>query len=310
MSRQPTSAAASEMLQAADLATLRSHPITGPILDQPQLREAIALSKLSHRTPGLQMWTGDPGVGKTVAAEQLAYECNRDADARLKGSYRAFYFVTGGDVERSTGRQMKRGIYTVYEQMIGELSSGELRTRSETALAEEIVHHAKLINTQLIIIDEAGTKSASEIRGLALLSDIARQREFPLSLLLVGMDDLAAKMGSLDVLRSRTRVIVGFQSWEQEEALSFILARSSLIEEAYGRRDPGIALMLTAMLKHTQCRPREIETLLPEVDKRLARHGDALRAIEDVLGWRREASAAALAQSMMYSQRRGRTVRV
>lgn len=310
MSRNRTHAPCEDQLEAADIKTLRSHPITGPILDQRQLREAIALSKLSHRTPGLQMWTGDPGVGKTIAAEQLAYECNRDADAQRPGSYRAFYFVTGGDVERSMGRQMKSGIYTVYEQMLGELTGGELRSRSETSLAEEIVHHVRLTNTQLIIVDEAGTKSASEIRGLALISDVARRNEFPVSLLLVGMDDLAAKMSSLEVIKSRTRVTVAFQRWEEEEALSFILARSQLIADAYAGRTSGLPLMLQSILKFTQCRPREIETLLPEIDKRLARHGDPVRTIEDVLGWRQDASAVALAQAMAYRQRRGRPVGV
>ncbi len=290
--------------EPASIATIRSHPVTGPILDHHQLRQAIKITRLSHRTPGLQMWTGAPGVGKTVAAEQLALECNQEADEGVEGAYRAHYFHTGGDVDRTSGRQMKRGIYTAYEQLVDELSSGELRQRSETSLATEIVEHVRLTNTQLLIIDEAGTKTAPEIRGLALISDIAREKCFPFSILLVGMDDLAAKMTSLPVLTSRTRSMQTFRSWAQKDALAYIMSRAPILAGLYAEKCPGTNTLLQIVLRETKCAPRDIETLLPEIEKRLSKRPNPKKVIEAILWWRNESRERALGQAAEYQSRR------
>jgi hypothetical protein len=292
--------------EPADITTLRVHPVTGPILNQTQLRQAITLTKLAHRTPGIQMWTGDPGVGKTVAAEQLTVECNAEADQRMPGCYRAHYFMTGGDVDHGSGRQMKRGIYTAYEELVDELSSGELRQRSEKSLAEEIVEVVRLTNTQLLVVDEAGTKTAAEIRGLALISDIARQHGFPFSVLLVGMDDLAAKMMSLAVLKSRKRLTHTFRSWDEAESLAWLLTRSASIRCHYEVKTRGIMFMIQTLFRETGYRLREIDTLVPEIEMRLAKRPDPAAVIRHILEWRQEEEEVAMAQSTAYTERRRR----
>jgi DNA transposition AAA+ family ATPase len=298
-------AAPSEAAMAAPaLEVLRRHALDGPVLDHPQLRRVLCLAKLAHRTPGLQVWTGPSGVGKTVTAEQLEFECNREADEEKPGAYRARYFITGGDVEASSGRQMKRGVYCAYEQMVEELTAAELRQRTETSLATDVVEEARLMNTQLIIVDEAGTKTAAEIRGLALICDIARREGWPLSVILVGMDDLAEKATSLHVLQSRTRLTATFEPWDDQECRAYIMSREGLAAALFAAGGAGSDGLLKDLVQYTGGRLRELQTLLPEIEHRLTKGRAPDDAIEKILKWRKDAGEQALKQAKEYSERR------
>jgi hypothetical protein len=74
-------------------------PLVGRIIEHSQLRPFLTITRLQLKTPGLQVWTGNPGLGKTIAAQQLVAECNRGADAGEQGAYRAEMFATAGDVD-------------------------------------------------------------------------------------------------------------------------------------------------------------------------------------------------------------------
>ncbi len=294
------------LLHMEPLPELRLHASDGVILEHAQLRSAIKLAKVMHATtPGLQVWTGDAGVGKTVAAEQLALECNAAADAGKPGAYRAQYFLTGGDVDHTSQRFMKKGIYCVYECVVDELSRGELTRRTERALATDIVEQIRLTNLQLLIIDEAGTKNSAEIRGLALIYDIARQHHWPLTLLLVGMDDLAHKVRGLPVLESRVRATRVFHEWSVNECASFLASRSEAIRERLQGGGADVQAAIRLLVAETGGRLRALHTLLAEVDGRLRARASAklLDVVEDVIDWRAETAERAAAQAAEYRER-------
>jgi hypothetical protein len=70
---------------------------------------------------------------------------------------------------------MKRGIYTVFESVVKEsLSPTDYRSCNEGELAKMIVEHCQLMGIQLIVMDEAGTKTEAEIRGIAYIIDGGR----------------------------------------------------------------------------------------------------------------------------------------
>jgi len=287
------------------LPVLRIYEADGAILDHRQLRDRISLAKIAHRTPGLQVWTGPAGVGKTVTAEQLAYECNADADAGKPHAYRAFYFMSGGDVDHSSQRQMKRGVYCVYEQLIEELTTAQLRQRSELSLAMDVVEEARAQGIQLLIIDEAGTKTGAEIRGLAYLYDVARQAHWPLTILLVGMDDLAAKVTALPVLTSRVRTMCVFLPWDDAGCLAYLSSRSPVLAGEMAVDRPVQRKAFETLIRATGRRLRELQTLVPEIEVRmgLKNAGSLLDVVTTVIGWRRDAATEAVAQACAYRDR-------
>ena len=88
------------------MAVLRTAPANGPIFNHDELRTAITQVLRVHSgdpgennaAPGLHVWTGEPGFGKSMAAEQFEVECNDAADAGKAGAFRAKYCVAIGDV--------------------------------------------------------------------------------------------------------------------------------------------------------------------------------------------------------------------
>lgn len=297
----------------SELAVLRVDPVEGPVLDHPQLREAIACARLQHATPGLQVWTGPPGVGKTMAAQQLEIECNAAAGAGKEGAYRAHYFATGGEVTHGTTRQMKRGLQSAYEQLLEEeLSPADLRRMTEESMARDVIEEARLRNLQLLIVDEAGTKTQAEIRGLAMLSDQGRRRNWPFTVLLVGMDDLATKVDGLPVIRSRDRRLSMFRPWSAEDILAFMFGRAPTFATRAHEGALGVGHVLRRAMEHANGSPREVETLLPELEVRLQKGRGLAEAIDTILEVRSEdrEDALAFARAQVEDQRKQRRARM
>jgi hypothetical protein len=270
----------------ASLKVLRTDPVYGEILDHGHLRGPIKLAKLTHQAPGVQVWVGHAGVGKTITARQLVHELNA-AFAAKSGTYRAFYTMMGGDVDHASQRQMKRGIYALWCAVMNDtLSGGELRQRQERDLAMEIVDQLRLDRVQVLVVDEAGTKNEKEIRGLSLVCDLAGEMEWPLTLLLVGMDDLAHKVDSIPALVSRRRYVHVFTPWDAAACLTFMTHRSPAFKARVAAGDAEVPGALHAIMKLAGGRLREIESLLPELDVRLKPQASLKEVVAMIIDWR------------------------
>jgi hypothetical protein len=66
----------------------------------------------------------------------------------------------------------------------------------------------------MVLVDEAGTLSLEAIRGMVLVGNIARNMNYPLSLVFIGMDDLPTKVEHLPQVDRR------FVEWCYFEAYS------------------------------------------------------------------------------------------
>ena len=263
-------------------ALLRVDPILGPIHDCLQLRHAIESVRTLHEgqseipgvrrkkiaVPGLHVWTGPPGLGKSIAAQQLEVELQAEHEAGGAQAYQARWCVAAGDVYQGGTRKMKRGISLLYRTVVDpELSDRDERSKKEGDMVNEIVALSKVDNIQMLMVDEAGTNTPAEIRGFAQVYDAALKAHHKLSIVLVGMDDLAWKVKSLGVLRSRIRSELLFGTWLAHEYLAFVIARSFAMEQAH-RRQPAVCATVTqSLFQYTAGDMRQTEALLPLLDE-------------------------------------------
>lgn len=268
---------------------LTDHPLWGPLIDHDQLRRAIKLTRLDSKLPGIQVWTGEPGVGKTVAAEQLVAECNAAADAGEPEAFRAVYLSTGGDVRHNTTRGMKRGINCVFEGVLKEeLTPSEYRSISERALAEMVVEHVRLLGIRLIVLDEAGTKTQSELRGISYITDVAAEQHWCLSILLVGMDDLADKVDREIATRSRTRRTIMFESWVDSDILAYLKTRPGVIGEQFSAGNAEAEAVASMLFEAVEGDLRELSSYLNELAVRLGNGVPLRRAASNVIEMRQQ----------------------
>lgn len=286
---------------------LGRHPLWGTLINHEQLRRAIKLAQHDCKAPGIQVWTGEPGVGKTVAAEQLVAECNAAADAAEPEAFRAVYLSTGGDVHHNTTRGMKRGINCIFEGVLKEeLTNAEYRSISERALAEMIVEHVRLLNIRLIVLDEAGTKTQSEIRGISYITDVAIERHWCLSILLVGMDDLADKADREIATRSRTRRTTMFTPWSASELFAFLQTRDGVIGEAFARGGSDAEAVATLLCEAVDGDVRSLLTHLNELTLRLENGVPLRRAAMKVIEMRDHMRKQAVAFARGFELRKQR----
>ncbi len=288
---------------------LDDFPAIGPVINHDQLQPNLTLTLMQLAAPGLQVWTGPPGFGKSIAARYLAAKCNRDYDAG-RSTFRAFYFSTGGDVNHNSTRSMKRGIATVFESVLDqELSGPEFRRASELALAEEVIEHLRLMNIQLVIMDEAGTKTEAELRGVAHITNVGIERGWPVTFLLVGMDDLAEKVHRQPAICSRVRRVIVFESWSLADFNAFLVTRGGRVGEAFAKRSTETAKSL-ARLHDAACgAPRVLETFTTELEARLQRGDELLSATESTIQLYALSQEASLAFAREYQQQQLRRAR-
>jgi hypothetical protein len=112
------------------------------------------------------------------------------------------------------------------------------------------------------------------------------------------MDDLAAKMTKLHVLKSPTRLTQSFKPWDEVDCVAYIASRSESVAALLRDGTPGVSVLCSVLVKHTGGRLREIQTLLPEVEVRLQKGRQTRHVVRTVLKWRTEAAASAVKRAL------------
>jgi hypothetical protein len=177
------------------------------IVETGMLREVHQQTLDVHYSPqshgGIVVYTGASRIGKTTAAEELERKINQAYAANDSNAFRARYMYVGGDKRRATQRPMKRGIKSLYTEVIGPLEDRVYWRFTEEGLAAEVVKTLQRKKIQLLFVDEAGTLSADEIRGMVSVWDMSQRARWPFTLILIGMDDLPTKIRKYEQVRNR-----------------------------------------------------------------------------------------------------------
>jgi hypothetical protein len=153
---------------------------------------------------GLVVWTGPSRAGKTMTARWFAGKLE-DACATDARAFRAVHFEAAITPPGNDG--MKRGVQALYSAAISSMSETIYRQRHTEAMAAILVDGMRARNQRIALVDEAGLMSVDALSGLVLVRDVAENEGWPITIVLIGMDDLPTK------LRKRPQVVNRVHEW-------------------------------------------------------------------------------------------------
>jgi type II secretory pathway predicted ATPase ExeA len=187
------------------------------------MKYAAKLTLEAHYNGGLVMWSGGVGRGKTWCAEWMVEELNAQYDPLNPDTFRLKHYEVGR-IPKWSGREEKIALRSLYHATIGPMDEGVYRTFPLEAIAETIVHGLQRIGYQIIFIDEAGRLSLNALDGLVLVSDTAGNMKWPLTIVLIGMDDLPIKIKLNERINSRVHQKVCFEPYKIHETWDLLAA--------------------------------------------------------------------------------------
>ncbi|WP_337171560.1 ATP-binding protein [Gemmatimonas aurantiaca] len=180
------------------------------------LRLATARVLNAHQQHGFIVMSGPPGVGKTTCAHHLVSLINED-DALGVGVQADTFEVSGKRTRPSSHQSVRGPLRELYARYFGTLPSTLFQRDSEHAVTRRVVATLRQRGLQVLLLDEAGTYAAEELRGLSMLLNISREESWPLTVVLIGMDDIAKTVESLPQITSRVVRWIWFEPLNRED---------------------------------------------------------------------------------------------
>lgn len=202
------------------------------------MRDARAKTTRAHAQHApVVVWTGDSDLGKTTTARWLTSHLNEmhGEAPNDERTYRAFHYETG-EIPDGADHGDKRAIRGMYYQVVGTLDEGMYRRSPAHRLAEIVVRSLRRQKIEMVFVDEAGLLSIKALRGMALLCDVAEQKGWPLTIVLIGMDQLPQKVTSRPQLDSRAKRWVFFEEYDEDATWAFL---SELFSEEFVGPEAG-----------------------------------------------------------------------
>ena len=170
---------------------------------------------------GLVVWTGPSRAGKTMTARWFAQKLE-DACATDARGFRAVHFEAAITPTGNDG--MKRGVQALYSAAIAPMSETVYRQRQTESMATILVDGLRARNVRVVLVDEAGLMSTDALNGLVLVRDVAENEGWPVTVVLIGMDDLPTKLAKRPQVASRIHEWCFFQPYSLEETHELLAA--------------------------------------------------------------------------------------
>lgn len=191
-------------------------PVETHVIKTGMIRLAIRRTRAIHHLGGFCVWSGRAGMGKTTAAEQMVKLIEEAYDPENPRAFRAVLYEAGS-VQDWSKHEAKRGIRSLYCGVGCSLDEGVYRSYLPEELAADLVHFLIKMNIQFIFADEAGLLSLSAIRGMVTVSDTARLKRWPLTIILIGMDNLPTMVTKITQVDRRVYDWIYFKPCTIEE---------------------------------------------------------------------------------------------
>jgi hypothetical protein len=172
----------------------------------------------------------------------------------------------------------KRGIRSLYHACIGRLDEGMYRHLPPEDLARQFVHGIRRTGIQIVMVDEAGTLSIGAIRGMVLVRDTAELMDWPLTIVLIGMDDLPIKLTEVPQVEKRCHEWCYFQPYTMDETWTLLAALHPAFA-ALDRKDAGHTELVGFVHQTYGGVPGEIVPFVRKLSIRMREHTDALDLI-------------------------------
>ena len=191
------------------------------IIETPLMTRTAMRTMALHYGSPLVVWTGPSRNGKTVTAKWLRDKINAACDTSPDG-FRAVLFEYGGDTTKG-GNEMKRVIRSVYQATVAKLDEGLYRQSPSEDLALHLVKGLRAKNIQMLMVDEAGLLRVEGLRALVTIRDVAEHQDWPLSIVLIGMDSLPADIGRLPQIQRRVHEWCYFEPYSLEDTYELLI---------------------------------------------------------------------------------------
>jgi hypothetical protein len=183
------------------------------------MREIIRRTLEAHADPGLVVWTGPSRNGKTTTARFLAARVSADADAQVDGAFRGRHMEIAGGGRYAS---QKWGIKHLYWEFAGKVAERVFQKETPRSLALHVVDALRKRRVQMVFVDEAGYLSTEELQGMVLVLDVAREEGWPLTIVLIGMNDLPIKVNNCPQIDGRVVSWSYFEPYGLEDTLDFL----------------------------------------------------------------------------------------
>ncbi|GJG85501.1 hypothetical protein tb265_06820 [Gemmatimonadetes bacterium T265] len=191
-------------------------------VETPLLRRTINRTLDVRDERPFVIWVGPPGNGKTETARALVAELDAAFAQKPEHGFRARHFEVAQDYTGPLGA--KRILRTIHHRVIGRLTDGDARPLGADDLAQQVIDGMMQRHVQILCIDEAGLLSMHALRGLCLLRTEAENRRWPLTVVLIGMDDLPDLVARSPQVYRRVHQWCHFTPYDFEDTWAFLAA--------------------------------------------------------------------------------------
>lgn len=194
-------------------------PVTRKIYMSKLMKEASSRTMSIHKAGAMGVYTGEAGVGKTTTAREIC----RSLEAKFKSENpKAFLglHLQFGRIDQGNGaKRALRSVYAASGLLLDEYDYDRLPSEE---LAAELVEHFRTHRIQVLFADEAGLISPEAIGGLVTLHDVAQYNGWPLTIIFIGMDDLAIKLRRRPQVNRRLKEWIYFKHYNLEDTISLL----------------------------------------------------------------------------------------
>lgn len=176
---------------------------------------------ICHQTRGqFAVMAGRSGAGKTTAATYICSSLTEDCDKKEPHSFRAKHYVSS-DMRAVRADVIERRLLAEFLGKALDISVPvDSRRQSPAMLSSQILVALQQRNIQMVFIDEAGLIPSLGLNVLAnLLNEAGTRYGFPLTIVLVGMNDLPLTVGELPQVERRVLDTICFEPYNAAEAL-------------------------------------------------------------------------------------------
>lgn len=181
-------------------------PVRRTIYTTDMMREMTSRTLAVHGHSAFVVYSGEAGVGKTTTARELGTALNRAFTSENPHAFRAIHFQVG-PAASGCKTEAKRMIRSLYAAVGANLDEGIYERHPPEEIAAELIEYLRLRRIQMIFVDEAGLLFLESISGLATVLDVAKYNDWPITIVLIGMDDLPLK------LRRRPQITRRIYEW-------------------------------------------------------------------------------------------------
>lgn len=188
--------------------------------------------------------TGPAGAGKTVTGLHLTDRINTAHIAGAPNGFAAAYYVASDWRKPMNALMLQRLLYSEFAQQVLHLTvPKDMRTVNVAVTKEAIAIGLRLRNIQTVFIDEAGHIPPSGLDHLlTLINEVATRERHPLTIVLVGMDDLPLNTQVLPQVRRRVNTVY-FTPYDAATALQILQAVHSFFKTVDLKTPQGAELM-------------------------------------------------------------------